>query len=96
MADTCPDVCDEVIRRLKSIGFELGDDGNHQPIFDALALVRFSRTDKSIALSARDVYTDQNHLNRSDDMPYHTAKAIYEVAAQLAALRETIEIKEGK
>ena len=41
MADTCNEVCDEVIRRLTGLGFDVGDDENHQPIFDALQKVTF-------------------------------------------------------
>ena len=46
MADTCNEVCDEVIRRLKGLGFDVGDDEDHQPIFDALQEVVFIRDDQ--------------------------------------------------
>lgn len=37
MARSCNDVCDEVLRRLKALGFKLDDSEDHEQIFDALA-----------------------------------------------------------
>lgn len=36
MARSCSDVCDEVLRRLKALGFKLDDTEDHEQIFDAL------------------------------------------------------------
>ena len=43
----CVDVCNIVVERLYSLGFELGDDDeSHDDILEALAEVEFIRPDK--------------------------------------------------
>ena len=39
---TCPDLCDEVVRRLKKLGFHFDETEDHEQIFSALADVHFA------------------------------------------------------
>ena len=43
MASDCIDVCNLVCSRLEALGFDLGPDGDHEPIIDALTQVDFVR-----------------------------------------------------
>ena len=43
MASDCIDICDLVCSRLEALGFDLGPDGDHEPIIDALTQVEFVR-----------------------------------------------------
>ena len=44
--NNCIVVCDVVIIKLEALGFDLGDNEDHGPIFDALEQVVFVKTDK--------------------------------------------------
>jgi hypothetical protein len=41
----CPDLCDEVIDRLRQLGFAFDDSEDHEQIFTALSRVRFGFVD---------------------------------------------------
>jgi len=38
---SCSDVCEVVMMRLKSLGFEISDDPDHTDVLDALDSVKF-------------------------------------------------------
>ena len=58
---SCPDVCDEVINRLKKLGFTIDDTEDHEPIFTALAEVQFaliSPADWVVSIQVTQLVTD--------------------------------------
>ena len=66
MPASCTEVCDEVIKRLIDLGFDLGDDEDHQPIFDALEKVEFvckTSSDRVTNSKAIAEWSDQELMN---------------------------------
>lgn len=58
MSVSCPDVCDEVIRRLTALGIDVGQDEDHEPIFAGLDQCSLLKTEDVNGLYLIHVFED--------------------------------------